>query len=113
MNSFANIRGILGVVMKKIFLLYLVARGDGGEKVPDALVYNDSRRFLGSPRKNKCWRATLLEGLVSTKRHGGNILLIYISFLTTYHFIRVFNKSVGIGSSSVFRYATPFFKFNL
>ena len=80
--------------MKKIFLLYLVARGDGGEKVPDALVYNDSRRFLGPPRKNKCWRATLLEGLVSTKRHGGNILLIYISFLTTYHFIRVFNKSV-------------------
>jgi hypothetical protein len=113
MNSFANIRGILGVVMKKIFLLYLVARGDGGEKVPDALVYNDSRRFLGPPRKNKCWRATLLEGLVSTKRHGGNILLIYISFLTTYHSIRVFNKSVGIGSSSVFRYATPFFKFNL
>jgi hypothetical protein len=113
MNSFANIRGILGVVMKKIFLLYLVARGDGGEKVPDALVYNDSRRFLGPPRKNKCWRATLLEGLVSTKRHGGNILLIYISFLTTYHSIRVFNKSVGIGSSSVFRYATPFFKFKL
>jgi hypothetical protein len=113
MNSFANIREILGVVMKKIFLLYLVARGDGGEKVPDALVYNDSRRFLGPPRKNKCWRATLLEGLVSTKRHGGNILLIYISFLTTYHSIRVFNKSVGIGSSSVFRYATPFFKFKL
>jgi hypothetical protein len=113
MNSFANIRGILGVVMKKIFLLYLVARGDGGEKVLDALVYNDSRRFLGPPRKNKCWRATLLEGLVSTKRHGGNILLIYISFLTTYHSIRVFNKSVGIGSSSVFRYATPFFKFKL
>jgi len=113
MNSFANIRGILGVVMKKIFLLYLVARGDGGEKVPDALVYNDSRRFLGPPRKNKCWRATLLEGLVSTKRHGGNILLIYISFLTTYHSIRVFNKSVGIGSLSVFRYATPFFKFKL
>ena len=99
--------------MKKIFLLYLVARGDGGEKVPDALVYNDSRRFLGPPRKNKCWRATILEGLVSTKRHGGNILLIYISFLTTYHSIRVFNKSVGIGSSSVFRYATPFFKFKL
>jgi len=81
MHSFANIRGILGVVMKKIFQLYPVARGDGGEKVPDALVYNDSRRFLGPPRKNKCWRATLLEGLVSTKRHGGNILLIYISFL--------------------------------
>ena len=99
--------------MKKIFLLYLVARGDGGEKVPDALVYNDSRRFLGPPRKNKCWRATILEGLVSTKRHGGNILLIYISFLTTYHSIRLFNKSVGIGSSSVFRYATPFFKFKL
>jgi hypothetical protein len=113
MHSFANIRGILGVVMKKIFLLYPAAGGDGGEKVPDALVYNDSRRFLGPPRKNKCWRATILEGLVSTKRHGGNILLIYISFLTTYHSIRVFNKSVGIGSSSVFRYATPFFKFKL
>jgi len=67
--------------MKKIFQLYLVARGFGGEKVPDALVHNDSRRFLGPPRKNKCWRATILEGLVSTKRHGGNIPLIYISFL--------------------------------
>jgi hypothetical protein len=113
MNSFANIRGILGVVMKKIFQLYPAAGGDGGVKVPDALVYNDSKGFLGPPRKNNPWRATILEGLVSTKRHGGNILLIYISFLTTYHFIRVFNKSVGIGSSSVFRYATPFFKFKL
>jgi hypothetical protein len=113
MNSFANIRGILGVVMKKIFQLYPVACGFGGVKVPDVLVYNDSRRFLGTPRKKKCWRATILEGLVSTIRHGGNMLLIYISFLTTYHFIRVFNKSVGIGSLSVFRYATPFFKFKL
>ena len=81
MHSFANIRGILGVVMKKIFLLYPAAGGFGGEKVPDALVYNNSRRFLGPPRKKKCWRATILEGLVSTKRHGGNIPLIYISFL--------------------------------
>jgi hypothetical protein len=80
MNSFANIRGILGVVMKKIFLLYLVARGFGGEKWLELLVYN-SRRFLGTPRKNNLWRATILEGLVSTKRHGGNMLLIYISFL--------------------------------
>ena len=81
MHSFANIRGILGVVMKFFFQLYPVAAGFGGVKVPDALVYNDSRRFLGTPRKKKCWRATILEGLVSTKRHGGNILLIYISFL--------------------------------
>ena len=81
MHSFANIRGILGVVMKFFFLLYPVAGGFGGVKVPDALVYNDSRRFLGPPRKKKCWRATILEGLVSTKRHGGNMLLIYISFL--------------------------------
>jgi len=45
MHSFANIRGILGVVMKKKFQLYLVARGFGGVKVPDVLVDNDSRRF--------------------------------------------------------------------
>jgi hypothetical protein len=95
MNSFANIRGILGVVMKKIFQLYPVAGGFGGvDRSRTALVYNDSRRFLGPPRKNNPWRATILEGLVSTIRHGGNILLIYISFLTTYHFIRVFSKSV-------------------
>ena len=81
MHSFANIRGILGVVMKFFFQLYPVAGGDGGVKVLDALVYNDSRRFLGPPRKKKCWRATILEGLVSTIRHGGNMLLIYISFL--------------------------------
>jgi hypothetical protein len=81
MNSFANIRGILGVVMKKIFLLYLVAGGDGGVDRLELLVYNNSRRFLGSPRKNNPWRATILEGLVSTIRHGGNMLLIYISFL--------------------------------
>ena len=81
MHSFANIRGILGVVMKKKFLLYPAAGGFGGVKVPDVLVYNDSRRFLGPPPKKKCWRATILEGLVSTKRHGGNMLLIYISFL--------------------------------
>ena len=81
MNSFANIRGILGVVMKKKFQLYPVAAGFGGVKVLELLVDNDSRRFLGPPRKKKCWRATILEGLVSTKRHGGNIPLIYISFL--------------------------------
>ena len=45
MHSFANIRGILGVVMKKIFQLYPAAGGFGGVKVPDVLVYNDSRRF--------------------------------------------------------------------
>jgi hypothetical protein len=67
--------------MKKKFQLYLVARGDGGEKWLELLVYNNSRRFLGPPRKNNLWRATILEGLVSTKRHGGNMLLIYISFL--------------------------------
>ena len=80
-HSFANIRGILGVVMKKKFQLYPAAGGFGGVKVPDVLVDNDSRRFLGPPRKKKCWRATILEGLVSTIRHGGNIPLIYISFL--------------------------------
>jgi hypothetical protein len=81
MNSFANIRGILGVVMKFFFLLYPAAGGDGGVDRLELLVYNNSRRFLGPPRKKKCWRATILEGLVSTIRHGGNILLIYISFL--------------------------------
>ena len=81
MHSFANIRGILGVVMKKNFQLYPVACGFGGVKVLELLVDNDSRRFLGPPRKKKCWRATILEGLVSTIRHGRNILLIYISFL--------------------------------
>ena len=58
-----------------------MAAGDGGVKVPEVLVYNNSRRFLGPPRKKKCWRATILEGLVSTIRHGGNILLIYIHIL--------------------------------
>ena len=81
MHSFANIRGILGVVIKFFFLLYPAAGGDGGVDRLEVLVYNNSRRFLGPPRKNNPWRATILEGLVSTKRHGGNMLLIYISFL--------------------------------
>jgi hypothetical protein len=81
MHSFANIRGILGVVMKFFFQLYPAAGGDGGVDRLELLVYNNSRRFLGPPRKNNPWRATILEGLVSTIRHGGNMLLIYISFL--------------------------------
>jgi hypothetical protein len=81
MNSFANIRGILGVVMKKIFQLYPVACGFGGEKWLELLIGANSRRFFLRHGKNNLWRATILEGLVSTKRHGGNILLIYISFL--------------------------------
>ena len=46
MHSFANIRGILGVVMKKKFQLYLVARGDGGEKWLELLIGANSRRFF-------------------------------------------------------------------
>jgi hypothetical protein len=45
-HSFANIRGILGVVMKKKFQLYLVARGDGGEKWLELLIGANSRRFF-------------------------------------------------------------------
>jgi hypothetical protein len=46
MNSFANIRGILGVVMKKIFQLYPVAGGDGGEKWLELLIGANNRRFF-------------------------------------------------------------------
>jgi len=62
-HSFANIRGILGVVMKKNFLLYPVARGFGGVKVPDVLVDNDSRRFLGTPRKKSVGVQRFWRGL--------------------------------------------------
>jgi hypothetical protein len=41
----ANIRGSLGVVMKKNILLYPAAGGFGGVKVLEVLVYNRSRRF--------------------------------------------------------------------
>ena len=41
----ANIRGSLGVVMKKNILLYPAAGGFGGVKVLEMLVYNRSRRF--------------------------------------------------------------------
>jgi len=85
----ATIRKVLGVVMKYFFLLYLVARGDGGVNRLEVLVYNNSRLFLWPPRKNNPWRATILEGLVSTIRHGRNILLIYISFLD-YAFYKAF-----------------------
>ena len=78
---YATIREILGVMMKKNFLLYPVAGGAAGVKVLELLLNNDYRRFLGPPPKKKCWRATILEALVSTIRHGRNIPLIYISFL--------------------------------
>ena len=42
----ATIRGILGVVMKKNFLLYPVAGGDGGEKWLELLIGANSRRFF-------------------------------------------------------------------
>jgi hypothetical protein len=41
----ANIRGSLGVVMKKNILLYSVAGGSSGVKVLEVLVYNRSKRF--------------------------------------------------------------------
>jgi hypothetical protein len=92
MNSFANIRGILGVVMKKIFQLYPVARGFGGVEMVRTvdwyiMILDD---FWVRHGKITCWRATILEGLVSTKRHGGNMLLIYISFLDYISFYKGF-----------------------
>jgi len=46
MHSFANIRGSLGVVMKKIFQLYPAAGGDGGVNRLEVLIGANSRRFF-------------------------------------------------------------------
>ncbi len=46
MHSFANIRGILGVVMKFFFQLYPVAAGFRGVNRLEVLVDANSRRFF-------------------------------------------------------------------
>ena len=74
-------KGDFGGYEKKKYFSRGVAGGARGVNRLEWLVYNDSRRFWGPPREKKCWRATILEGLKSTIRHGGNILLIYIHIL--------------------------------
>jgi hypothetical protein len=44
--SFATIRKVLGVVMNKNILLYLVAAGDGGVNRLEVLIGANSRRFF-------------------------------------------------------------------
>jgi hypothetical protein len=94
MNSFANIRGILGVVMKKIFLLYLVARGFGGVKWLELLVGANSRRFFVTPRKNNPLACNDSGGACINETPRREYAIDLYIFFRLYHFIRVFSKSV-------------------